>query len=136
MNNKISFFLNTKKVEANNNETIWDVSKREGIDIPHLCHSNKNGYKPDGNCRACVVEIQGEKTLTASCIRKPTLGMKVFTNTPKVENSQNLILELLLSDQPKINIKIFREIIFGIYSKKKRLINLDFYKKIKTMFQT
>ena len=73
MNNKISFFLNTKKVEANNNETIWDVSKREGIDIPYLCHSNKNGYKPDGNCRACVVEIQGEKTLAASCIRKPTL---------------------------------------------------------------
>ena len=55
MNNKISFFLNTKKVEANNNETIWDISKREGIEIPHLCHSDKNGYKPDGNCRACVV---------------------------------------------------------------------------------
>ena len=68
MNNKISFFLNTKEVEANNNETIWDVSKREGIEIPHLCHSDKNVYKPDGNCRACVVEIQGEKTLTASCI--------------------------------------------------------------------
>ena len=106
MNNKISFFLNTKEVEANNNETIWDVSKREGIEIPHLCHRNKNGYKPDGNCRACVVEIQGEKTLAASCIRKPTLGMKVFTNTPKVENSQNLILELLLSDQPKNKHKI------------------------------
>ena len=68
MNNKISFFLNNRKVKANNNETIWDVSRREGIEIPHLCHRNKNGYKPDGNCRACVVEIQGEKTLTASCI--------------------------------------------------------------------
>ena len=100
MNNKISFFLNTKEVEANNNETIWDVSKREGIDIPHLCHRNKNGYKPDGNCRACVVEIQGEKTLAASCIRKPKEGMKVTTNTRKVKNSQKLILELLLSDQP------------------------------------
>ena len=77
MKNKISFFLNSKKVEANNNETIWDVSKREGLEIPHLCHRNKNGYKPDGNCRACVVEVQGEKTLTASCIRKPTKGMKV-----------------------------------------------------------
>ena len=107
MNNKISFFLNTKEVEANNNETIWDVSKREGIEIPHLCHRNKNGYKPDGNCRACVVEIQGEKTLTASCIRKPKEGMKVSTNTPKVENSQKLILELLLSDQPKIKDKNF-----------------------------
>ena len=120
MNNKISFFLNTKKVEANNNETIWDVSKREGIDIPHLCHSNKNGYKPDGNCRACVVEIQGEKTLTASCIRKPTQGMKVSTNTLKVENSQNLILELLLSDQPKVkDKKTQRNHFWDILNKKK-----------------
>ena len=42
MNNKISFFLNTRKVEANNNETIWDVSIREGIEIPHLCISMSN----------------------------------------------------------------------------------------------
>ena len=120
MNSKISFFINTKKVEAGNNETIWDVSKKEGIEIPHLCHRNKNGYKPDGNCRACVVEVQGEKTLTASCIRKPTQGMKVSTNTPRVENSQNLILELLLSDQPKIKDKNFqRNHFWDILSKKK-----------------
>ena len=123
MNNKISFFLNTKKVEANNNETIWDVSKREGIDIPHLCHSNKNGYKPDGNCRACVVEIQGEKTLAASCIRKPKEGMKVSTNTSKVENSQKLILELLLSDQPKIKDKNFQRNHFWNILHKKKINN-------------
>ena len=131
MNNKISFFLNTKKVEASNNETIWDVSKREGIDIPHLCHSNKNGYKPDGNCRACVVEIQGEKTLAASCIRKPTLGMKVFTNTPKVENSQNLILELLLSDQPKNKYKNFQGNHFWNILKKKKINKSRFLQKNK-----
>ena len=121
MNNKISFFLNTKKVEANNNETIWDVSKREGIDIPHLCHSNKNGYKPDGNCRACVVEIEGEKTLAASCIRKPTKGMKVYTNTSKVKKSQNLILELLLTDQPEIKHKNFQENHFWNTLNKKKI---------------
>ena len=126
MNNKISFFLNTRKVEANNNETIWDVSIREGIEIPHLCHSDKNGYKPDGNCRACVVEIQGEKTLTASCIRQPTQGMKVFTNTRKVEKSQNLILELLLSDQPKNKYKNFHGNHFWNILNRKKLINLDF----------
>ena len=131
MNNKISFFLNTKKVEANNNETIWDVSKREGIDIPHLCHSNKNGYKPDGNCRACVVEIQGEKTLAASCIRKPTLGMKVFTNTPKVENSQYLILELLLSDLPKNKHNIFQGNHFWNILKKKKINKSRFLQKNK-----
>ena len=131
MNNKISFFLNTRKVEANNNETIWDVSIREGIEIPHLCHSDKNGYKPDGNCRACVVEIQGEKTLTASCIRQPTQGMKVFTNTRKVENSQNLILELLLSDQPKNKYKNFQGNHFWNILNKKKINKSRFLKKNK-----
>ena len=55
-----------KKVKAKNGETIWDVSKREGNTIPHLCHSGKIGYRPDGNCRVCVVEVKGEKTLAAS----------------------------------------------------------------------
>ena len=102
MAEKVSFILNGELVSANNSETIWDVSKKQGKIIPHLCHSGKTGYKPDGNCRACVVEVKGEKTLTASCIRKPTDGMEVFTNNEKVKKSQNLILELLLTDQPKI----------------------------------
>ena len=120
MNDKISFFLNDRRVEAMNNETIWDVSKRKKIQIPHLCHSNKNGYKPDGNCRACVVEVQGEKTLTASCIRKPTQGIRVYTNTTKVENSQNLILELLLADQPKIKHKnLLKNQFWDVLNKKK-----------------
>ncbi len=131
MNNQISFFLNNRKVKANNNETIWDVSRREGIEIPHLCHSDKNGYKPDGNCRACVVEIQGEKTLTASCIRQPTQGMKVLTNTPKVENSQNLILELLLSDQPKNKYKNFQGNHFWNILNKKKINKSRFLKKNK-----
>ena len=109
MAEKVSFFLNGEPVIANNNETIWDVSKRHGKIIPHLCHSGKTGYKPDGNCRACVVEIKGEKALTASCIRKPMDGMEVYTNNPKVEKSQKLVLELLLTDQPKIKQKTYQE---------------------------
>ena len=109
MAEKVSFFLNGEPVIANNNETIWDVSKRHGKIIPHLCHSGKTGYKPDGNCRACVVEVKGEKVLTASCIRKPIDGMEVFTNNPKVEKSQKLVLELLLTDQPKIKQKTYQE---------------------------
>ncbi|MDC0227341.1 formate dehydrogenase subunit alpha [Alphaproteobacteria bacterium] len=101
MTESISFYINGKKVKAKNGETIWDVSKREGNTIPHLCHSGKIGYSPDGNCRVCVVEVKGEKTLAASCIRKPTNGMEVFTNNTKVEKSQSLVLELLLSDQPE-----------------------------------
>ncbi len=109
MAEKVSFFLNGEPVIANNNESIWDVSKRHGKIIPHLCHSGKTGYKPDGNCRACVVEVKGEKALTASCIRKPMDGMEVFTNNLKVERSQKLVLELLLTDQPKIKQKTYQE---------------------------
>ena len=136
MNDKISFYLNNRRVEAYNNETIWDVSKREGIEIPHICHSNKNGYKPDGNCRACVVEVQGEKTLTASCIRKPTQGMKVLTNTSKVENSQNLVLELLLADQPRIKHKNFQGNQFWDVLNKKKINQSRFLQKNKDYVPT
>jgi len=104
MTSNISFYLNDKLVEAIEGETIWDVAKREEVYVPHLCHSDKMGYKADGNCRACVVEIKGEKTLVASCIRKPTQGIEVLTNNKKVKKSQNLVLELLLADQPDSNI--------------------------------
>jgi formate dehydrogenase major subunit len=104
MISNISFYLNDKLVEAIEGETIWDVAKREEVYVPHLCHSDKMGYKADGNCRACVVEIKGEKTLVASCIRKPTQGIEVLTNNKKVKKSQNLVLELLLADQPDSNI--------------------------------
>ena len=108
MSKKINFFIDGRPVSAEENESIWQVAKKSGTILPHLCYADKPGYRADGNCRACVVEVQGEKTLTASCIRKPTQGMKVSTNTPKVENSQNLILELLLADQPKVKHKNFQ----------------------------
>ena len=63
-------------------ETIWQVAKREGIEIPHLCYAPEPGYRADGNCRACMVEIEGERVLAASCIRKPAAGMKVNASEP------------------------------------------------------
>ena len=100
---KINFELNGKKVTAFSNETIWDVSERLGETIPHLCFSPSESYRPDGNCRACMVEIEGERVLAASCIRKPSENMKVFSNSSKAIKSRSLILELLDSDQPKEN---------------------------------
>ena len=73
----VKFLLDGKEVEARPGETIWQVAKRQGIDIPHLCYSPEPGYRADGNCRACMVEIEGERVLAASCIRKPAEGMKV-----------------------------------------------------------
>ncbi len=73
----VKFILDGKEVTALEGETIWQVAKRQGTEIPHLCYSPEPGYRADGNCRACMVEIEGERVLAASCIRKPAEGMKV-----------------------------------------------------------
>lgn len=99
-NTKTTFTLNGKSVTAEPNETIWQVAKRSGIDIPHLCHRPKPGYSPDGNCRACMVDIEGERTLAASCIRQPTENMVVTTASERAVKARRMVLELLLSDQP------------------------------------
>ena len=66
----VRFSLDGKAIDALEGETILQAAKRVGIDIPHLCY--KDGYRPDGNCRACVVEIKGERVLAPSCCRAPT----------------------------------------------------------------
>ena len=105
MNNKknIKFYLDDLEVIAFEGESIWEVSDRLGIRLPHLCHSAEPGYRSDGNCRACMVEIEGENVLAASCIRKPLEGMKVKTNTAKASNSRKSVFELLAADQPDRN---------------------------------
>src|SRR6185312_7785139 len=72
-----------------------------GTAIPHLCYSPEPGYRPDGNCRACMVEIEGERVLAASCIRKPTAGMKVKTASERAKFSRKMVFELLVGDQPE-----------------------------------
>ena len=100
MTEQIKFTLDGKLVEAKAGETIWDVAFRMGNEIPHLCHSNAIGYRPDGNCRACMVEIEGEQNLAASCIRMPTENMNVSTDSFRSKRARKMILELLLADQP------------------------------------
>ena len=97
---KIKFYINGNDVEACSSETIWEVSKRENIDIPHLCHADEPGYRSDGNCRACMVEIEGERVLAASCIRKPTEGMKINTDSLRSVSARKSVFELLSADQP------------------------------------
>src|SRR4030095_12365490 len=94
----VKFSLDGKEVEALDGETIWQVAKRQGIDIPHLCYSPEPGYRADGNCRACMVEIEGERVLAASCIRKPTEGMKVNVGNDRATTARKMIFDLLVSD--------------------------------------
>ncbi|MGO8917330.1 MAG: formate dehydrogenase subunit alpha [Stellaceae bacterium] len=100
MTDAIKFLLDGEEVEAEPGETLWQVASRCGTEIPHLCYSPAPGYRPDGNCRACMVEIEGERVLAASCIRKPAPGMKVKTASERAKESRRLVFELLVGDQP------------------------------------
>jgi formate dehydrogenase major subunit len=100
MPDEIRFTLDGRPVAAGPGETIWSVARREGVAIPHLCHKDAPGYRPDGNCRACMVEIEGERTLAASCIRTPKEGMVVATAGPRAAKARAMVVELLLADQP------------------------------------
>jgi formate dehydrogenase major subunit len=98
--NIIKFTLDGQDVEAPEGETIFRTARRYGIKLPHLCYSPKPGYRPDGNCRVCMVEVEGERVLAASCIRTPTPGMKVKTQTDRAKTARRMVVELLLTDQP------------------------------------
>ena len=95
----ITFQLNDKPVVAFDGESILDAAKRHGVEIPHLCH--KDGYRADGNCRACVVEVKGERTLAPSCCRSASAGMQVHSTSQRALKSQQMVLEMLLSDMPE-----------------------------------
>ena len=97
----IRFTLDGAQVEAEPGMTIWEVANGRGLTIPHLCHKPAPGYRPDGNCRACMVEIEGERNLAASCIREPAEGMVVQTATARATTARKLVMELLLADQPE-----------------------------------
>ena len=100
MSENITFTLDGSEVTAAPGETIWQVAQRQGKTIPHLCHKDQTDYRPDGNCRACMVEIEGERVLAASCCRAPSDGMVVNTASDRAETARKLVMELLLADQP------------------------------------
>jgi len=102
LSEQITFSLDGNEVTAEAGETILQVAKRNGIRIPHLCYTEMQDYRADGNCRICMVEIEGERTLAASCIREPMTSMVVKTDTERAEKARNMVLELLVADQPVI----------------------------------
>src|SRR5258708_19583664 len=85
----VEFKLNGKTVVGRSDETLIETAKHYGIEIPHLCY--KEGMRPDGNCRACVVEIKGERVLAPSCCRSPKHGIDVPPDTPPSLATQNTV---------------------------------------------
>src|SRR5207244_4052342 len=106
----VEFKLNGKTVVGRSDETLIETAKHYGIDIPHLCY--KEGLRPDGNCRACMVEIKGERVLAPSCCRAPNAGMEVSSESPRAMRSQKMVVELLLSDMPAESRKPDSELAF------------------------
>jgi len=95
----IRFQLNGNEVAAAPGETIIEAAARNGVEIPHLCYTP--GMRPDGNCRACMVEIKGERVLAPSCCRAPTAGMEVSSVSPRALHSQKIVVEMLAADVPE-----------------------------------
>jgi formate dehydrogenase major subunit len=98
--NPFTFTLDGQEVEGRAGETIFRAARRYGVRLPHLCYTPMPGYRPDGNCRVCMVEIEGERVLAASCIRLPAPGMKVKTQSDRAKAARRMVAELLLADQP------------------------------------
>ncbi|MCY4542046.1 MAG: formate dehydrogenase subunit alpha [Rhodobacteraceae bacterium] len=98
---EVAISLNGEKLSVPEGTTIWEAADRQGLKIPHLCHKPKPGYLPDGNCRACMVEIEGERTLAASCIRTVSDGMTVNSDTARARTARQMVIELLMADQPE-----------------------------------
>ena len=99
-----TFFIDDREIDIRDGETIFRAARRLDIKLPHLCYTPKPGYRPDGNCRVCMVEIEGERVLAASCIRTPSPGMKVKTQTDRAKTARKMVAELLLTDQPAIEV--------------------------------
>ncbi|MBA4741409.1 MAG: formate dehydrogenase subunit alpha [Azoarcus sp.] len=106
----VTFTLNGREVSGREDETILDVAKREGIPVPHLCYMD--GLEAVGNCRSCMVEIEGERVLAPSCCRHPSNNMKVVTDSERAVKSQKLVLELLQSDMPEAEYTRHNEVDF------------------------
>ena len=87
-----------RKSKAEAGMTVFEAAKAVGIEIPHLCY--REDLPPTSACRLCVVEVEGARTLVASCAYPVANNMVVRTDTPRVQESRRMVIEFLLSDHP------------------------------------
>ena len=94
----VTLKIDGKDVTVEKGVSIMEAAETAGIEIPSLCYLK--GLAAIGSCRVCVVEVEGAKTLQASCVTPVREGMVVRTNTPKVRASRRTTVEMILSDHP------------------------------------
>ncbi len=95
---EIRLTIDGREVQAEEGTTIFEAARKAGISIPHLCY--RHDLTPTTSCRLCVVEVEGARTLVASCALPVAPKMVVRTDTKRVRDARKLVVELLLSDHP------------------------------------
>ncbi|MDI3525390.1 MAG: NADP-reducing hydrogenase subunit HndD, partial [Candidatus Atribacteria bacterium] len=94
----VTIFIDGREVQVPDGVTILEACKMEKIHIPTLCYME--GLSSWGGCRICVVEVEGQPNLVASCVTPVREGMKIRTVSKKVREARKTNLELLLSNHP------------------------------------
>jgi bidirectional [NiFe] hydrogenase diaphorase subunit len=94
---RINLTINNRPVYASKGETLLQVARRHGIDIPTLC--NFPGLAPAGACRVCIVEIAGYPRPLPACVTEAVQDMEVCTDSKNILNSRRCIVELLLAER-------------------------------------
>ena len=106
MANNINVTINGFPVNVENGKTILEATEEQGIKIPTLCFHKDLCVA--GNCRVCIVEVTGQRRLSAACATPCEEGMEILTNSLKVRNSRKHIIELLLSEHNADCTKCYR----------------------------
>ena len=95
----ITFMIDGREVRAPEGEWLLDAAKRGDVEVPYFCYEKKLG-PPVGACRMCMVEVEGIPKLQTSCSTPVKDGMVVYTQTDRVKDAQNAVVEFLLVNHP------------------------------------
>ncbi len=96
----VTMQIDGKDIGAREDETILEVARENGIEIPTLCHMD--GLSDIGACRLCVVEVKGSRKLLPACITTAQEGMEVVTRSPKLDHYRRMIVEMLFAERNHI----------------------------------
>lgn len=95
----VNVIIDGQRLEVPKTATVLEAVNKAGIKIPTLCYHPE--LRPEGACRVCVVEVEGARSLVASCVYPVNEGMVVKTNTAAVREARRMVVELLLANHPK-----------------------------------
>ena len=95
----VNVTIDGRKLQVPKSATVLSAAQAAGISVPSLCYHPE--LRPEGACRVCVVEVEGARTLVASCVYPVNEGMVVHTNTAAVREARKTVVELLLANHPQ-----------------------------------